>query len=392
MATHAPLTVEHLMARARREAGLQNIGTTAFDPPLRKLVDATNAIMDNIHDKGRVRAEEWIVRLLVNRLRIQDDIEQHPEILSQNILPPSAIIGLPRTGSSKLQHLLAAGHGFLEPLFWQLWNPAPFPGNHPVFDKPVSDPRIQAAVNFVASFAEAAPDAHKGHVRMVEQADEECYLLDLSLQTPSTISFIPAYDWVEYIERLDKTDMYTYFRTCLQYLQWQFHPNANKPWLLKYPANLGNETYMCRAFPGIKFVVTHRDPFPVMASLSQLISANQMFTVQNRDLKRFSIWAFEEFASEMDRHLAWRDANPDVEVLDVSFKDIVHDGLGVARRIYTFFGAEWTTEAEAKIRDWLDENERQKDKLEYSFDDIAYTKEDCHKRFADYYERFSHLF
>ena len=60
MATHAPLTVEHLMARARREAGLQNIGTTAFDPPLRKLVDATNAIMDNIHDKGRVRAEEWI--------------------------------------------------------------------------------------------------------------------------------------------------------------------------------------------------------------------------------------------------------------------------------------------------------------------------------------------
>ena len=121
------------------------------------------------------------------------------------------------------------------------------------------------------------------------------------------ISFFPAYDWCKYIERLDKTEMYLHLRTGLQYLQWQFHQGANKPWLLKYPANLGNESYISRTFPGVKYVVTHRDPFPVMASLAKMISQTHLLNCKTRDSKRFSIWAFEEFVSEMDRHLAWRD-------------------------------------------------------------------------------------
>ena len=391
MTTKGPFSVDDLLARARKEAGLQDFGTAVFMPAMQKFVHGANGIADNLRDDGKKAFEDWVIRLLVNRLRMHRDIQQNPGILQQKILPPSAIIGLPRTGSTKLQHMLAAGHGFLEPLFWQLFNPAPFPT--PPNAKPGDrDLRIQSAIEFVSRIAADAPDAHKGHQRIVEQADEECYYLDQTFETPSMISFFPAYDWCKYIERLDKTEMYQHLRVGLQYLQWQFHPNANMPWLLKYPANLGNESYISRTFPGIKYVVTHRDPFPVIASLSQMISATHLLNCKTRDIKRFSVWAFEEFASEMDRHLAWRDANPDVVVLDVSFKDIVGDGMGTARRIYDFFGAEWSAETEGKIREWIVEDEKVKDRLEYSFDDIAYTKADFEERWANYYQRFGHMF
>jgi hypothetical protein len=385
---HEPLSVELLLERARKETGLANYGTRDFIPSLRKLVESVNGDLRQLHEKGRVGIEDRIIRLLVNRLRMQRDVEKHPEILSEQLLPPAVIIGLPRTGSTKLQRMLAAGHGFHELLMWQAFNPAPFPGT----DRGTRDPRIQAAADFVAWVARDAPDSHKGHMMIVEGTEEENHLLEQTFDTPTTVSFVPAYSWCKYIERVDKTASYAHLRTCLQYLQWQFHGNTAKPWLLKYPANLGNESYISRTFSGARYVVTHRDPLPIMASLSRYGASTQLLYCHAQSIRLFARWALEEFSSEMERHLAWREANPDAEVLDVSFREIVDNGFEVARRIYDFLGVAWTPETQAEIRDWLVENEQQKDKLEYSFEDVGFSKEECSARFADYCRRFSRLF
>ena len=361
-----PLSVEALFARARRDTGLQDFGTSAFVPALGKLVESINAISGNLHAKGRQGIENWLLRLLINRLRMQRDITQQPEILAEVLLPPAAIIGLPRTGSTKLQRMLAAGHGFHELLFWQAFNPAPF-----AVTEGMDDPRIQAAAEFVGSMASDVPDSYKGHKMIVEQVEEESHLIEQCFETPTTISFVPAFDWCKYIERLDKTDMYLHLRKCLQYLQWQFHRDEARPWLLKYPANLGNESYISRTFPGIRYVVTHRDPFPVLASLSRLIASTQLLNCREYDIKRISRWSLDEFSSQMERHLAWRD---------------------VARRVYAYLGIEWREETEAEIRGWLTENEQQTDKLEYSFDDLAFSEAECRERFSDYQKRFAGLF
>jgi hypothetical protein len=160
--------------------------------------------LHQLHEKGRVGIEDRIIRLLVNRLRMQRDVEKHPEILSEQLLPPAVIIGLPRTGSTKLQRMLAAGHGFHELLMWQAFNPAPFPGA----DRGTRDPRVQAAADFVAWVARDAPDSHKGHMMIVEGTEEENHLLEQTFDTPTTVSFVPAYSWCKYIERVDKTASY----------------------------------------------------------------------------------------------------------------------------------------------------------------------------------------
>jgi len=388
MSAHQPLSVDALIARARRETGLQEFETREFLPPLRKFIESVNQSLDQLHERGRVGIEDRIVRLLVNHLRMHADIIAHPQIRSEVLAPPAAIIGLPRTGSTKLQRLLAAGRGFQELLMWQAYNPAPFPGT----GRGDPAPRVKAAVEFVDWMNESAPDSQRGHRVVVDSVEEESHLIEQLFATPTTISFVPAYSWCRYIERLDKSGMYAHLRTCLQYLQWQFPERRAQPWLLKYPANLGNESYISRVFPGVRYVVTHRDPFPVLASLVALIAATRKLHCRSEDRRVFSRWALDEFSSQMERHLAWRDAHPDAQALDVAFDDIVDDGMSVARRIHAFYGLDWTGAVEADIRGWLAENERQRDRLEYRLDDLGFTEAECRERFSDYYRRYGALF
>ena len=62
--------------------------------------------------------KQYIIRMLVNRARMQKDLVDHPEIERIELLPPVAIVGLPRTGSSKLQRILSASSGLQSLPFW----------------------------------------------------------------------------------------------------------------------------------------------------------------------------------------------------------------------------------------------------------------------------------
>lgn len=385
MSGYEPLVLGDVLARACKEAQFEDFGTRVFIPSLAKLIEDINSAMDQLNDRGRKGVEDRMVRLLVNRLRMHRDTLEHPEILKEELLPPAAIVGLPRTGSTKLQRLLASGKGLHEMLMWQGYNPAPLPGPR----ETDIERRKDAAADFIASLDMFAPDSQKGHRLVVEEADEEVNLLEQSMLCPSPISFFPLYKWVRYIQRMDKTDMYEHLRLLLQYLQWQFYRGERKSWLLKFPANLGNESHMSRSFPGIRYVVTHRDPFPVMASLIRLHQGSHMLYCKEFDYKNFSSWALDEFSSEMERHLAWRVAYPDAPVLDVAFKDIVRDGMGVARNIYEFLDLKWSPATEQEIRRWLADNDKQKDKLEYNLAEIGFDEDECRARFGDYYARFS---
>jgi hypothetical protein len=56
---------------------------------------------------GRLAARHDTLRLLTNRLRLVADRQRHPDIAAQEIRQPRFIVGVPRTGSTRLPHLLA---------------------------------------------------------------------------------------------------------------------------------------------------------------------------------------------------------------------------------------------------------------------------------------------
>lgn len=101
-----PLEMESLMEAARRRTGSSDFGDPTFREPLRRLLDSckNEARLNSI---GRLVCTEDILQLLCNRLEIQRDLENWPDIATQPITAPVFATGLPRNGTTFLHNLLA---------------------------------------------------------------------------------------------------------------------------------------------------------------------------------------------------------------------------------------------------------------------------------------------
>ncbi len=74
---------------------------------------------------GNLLHRQRIINLLSVRLRAEDYFKNYPEILEQELYPCMVIVGLQRTGTTKLQRLLAADPDSRVILSWEALNPAP---------------------------------------------------------------------------------------------------------------------------------------------------------------------------------------------------------------------------------------------------------------------------
>src|SRR5512141_2146549 len=86
-----------LMKLASEKAGLTDYGDLTFVKSLRKLQQCCS-VDSNFTAKGLNDFHNELVRLLVNRLRFEEELKQHPEILDEDVDDPIIIIGLPRSG------------------------------------------------------------------------------------------------------------------------------------------------------------------------------------------------------------------------------------------------------------------------------------------------------
>jgi hypothetical protein len=82
------------------------------------------------------------------------------------------ILGMPRTGSTKLQRLLCADPHVHSLRFWQMMNPAPFPGTQSYAE----DPRIQVGQQILDALVQISPGYLQSHPTKVDDADEEAFL------------------------------------------------------------------------------------------------------------------------------------------------------------------------------------------------------------------------
>lgn len=106
-------------------------------------------------------------------MRAEDDFKRHPEILEEDVSDPIIVIGLPRTGTTKMQRIIASAPGLQKPVFWKLVNPAPFPNAMPG----QVDPRIATSV---LALGLAPKEMSARHFVAHEEADEEILLFDFA--------------------------------------------------------------------------------------------------------------------------------------------------------------------------------------------------------------------
>jgi hypothetical protein len=257
-----PLDPPTLMARARAETGLQDFGTEPFHEPLRELCASLAQEVD-LNAAGRENAYRRLMNILVTRLRLEALWQKHPQILELPVRAPIFIVGLPRSGTTFLQWLLARDTTLRHAPFWELMFPLPFGDPDAPIAQP--DPRIAAARAALDKLHAAAPEMQKMHQLDAEEPEEEIALLSLGFCSMAfEFSFaVPSY--VDYYRRSDHTPGYAYFRRVLQTLQWL---RGGEQWVLKAPMHMENLKPLLTVFPDALIVQTHRDPVTASATIS----------------------------------------------------------------------------------------------------------------------------
>lgn len=379
------LSVEGLLAAAQQETGLNNFGCESFRAPFEKLVAALNTEA-NLNGVGRFMQYQRILNSLKNRLRMEEWIEKNPSILDEQLLPPTVIVGLTRTGTTMLHRILASDSRFHAPLWYEVRNPAPYLDWEPSG----KDQRIVEAEAEVAELLAANPEIASIHPMDPMGADEEILLLEHSFYSyvPNSFAHVPSYG--DFVAQADNTPAYEYLKRQLQFLQWQKKQRGESAerWLLKAPHHLHFMSTLLKVFPGIQVLATHRDPNVSIPSTASFYYNLWLTGDENANKLTVGEEVIDVFARGTEHTMAAREGN-EAQFFDAWFKDTVSKPFEVIQQMYDFIGMELTPEARAAMEQHRDENKRgDRPSHEYTLEEYGYTEASIRERFSAYCERF----
>lgn len=378
-----------LLTNARRLTGLDDFGDEHFRLGLDKfLAGATEE--SELNATGAAIVEDTVTRFLVNRLRFEADLKRHPEIFDEPIAPPVIIMGLPRTGTTKLHRMMAVDRRFQSLRAWQIMNPAPFPE---AAGPDGRDPRIAAAERADAMIEATVPELLAGHPIRAEDVDEEFVtIMEMNFDYLLLAMRLDAPKFEAWVKSRPVLSNYRYLRRCLQYLQWQTG-NAGKPYLLKSPLHLGALDALLEVFPGATLVHCHRAPDAAVTSFMRLSEIARGLCYDRVDARALGTWVLDLLAEQMQKNLEQRAALGErIKIVDVAFRDIAHDPFAVIDRIYA--EREWSLTADTRDAMLAWEKTHPADrfgKFTYSMEHYGKTPTDYQLAFSAYLRQFAPL-
>lgn len=381
-----PFDLPAVLASAQRKEALTDWGPGEFEGPLRVLLDDyagadLNAVGVHILRSG-------IVHSLRMRLRAQEWIRRHPEILDERVAPPIVVVGMMRSGTTLLQRLLAADPRFVCAYGWEVVEVAPR------LDYPFTgvDPRIAISEAREAKSRELAPELFAIHPMYAREAEEEIvFLADAFLShVPESGAHLPHYR--SWLDAQDFTPAYDHLHRMLQFVQWQKRRRGlhGRRWVLKSPAHLGYLDLLRARFPGLHIVHMHRDPRTTIASGASLNATLHAMHADVVDVHRVGAQWLERMGWTNDRAMTTRDGWSDDEdrVTDIGFGAAVADPIGQVARVYDAVGVPLTAEAEGAMRRWLAGRPREAARPPYDLPAYGLRPEQVDERFTLYHKRF----
>ncbi|MGE5238899.1 MAG: sulfotransferase family protein [Chloroflexota bacterium] len=382
-ATLAKFDEEDLINAACRQASLDDFGDTSFREALRRLLVALESEAQ-LNPLGRLATRHDLIRLLVNRLRLQEDRRRNPGIGEQEIRRPVIITGLPRTGTTLLHGLLALDAANRVPLTWETMYPCPPPEAATY----LTDQRIALVDRQIRWFHRMVEGFNRIHP-VGARLPEECLVIFshsfLSYQFETTHR-LPSYlDW---LEAQDLHPSYVMHRRFLQHLQWRC---PGERWVLKAPAHMFDFEAMFNVYPDACIVMTHRDPIEVTASNASLTATLRGAFSDDVDPAEVGQECSRRWAEAIGRALRSRDRGcaPSERFLDLYYADLVADPVGAVRQVYTHFDMPFPESLPQRILEFIGKNPKNRfGKHRYSLQDFGLDEEEEKERYAAYRERF----
>jgi hypothetical protein len=286
---------------------------------------------------GRVIANGQLVGLLTARVRAERLLARFPEIHAQPLERPVIVMGPMRSGSTRVQRLLACDPR----LAWTRLHESlfPVPSGRPDRKRVVAAAAVHRllrtlnpAVQLIHPSGAMQPDEEFGHLSFAMTSAQAAVQWDV----PGLVSAERKRDWGPVAAEL---------KLLLRLNAWARGGTQGQRWLLKCPAYGDMADALFEAFPDASVLHLSRDPVKVVASSASLVFEQRRIHSDAADPKAIGP---EWFGRTLERQRAQdraRAAHPGMAAFDLHYNEVSGDWRSAMHRVYRFLGEPLTAGA-----------------------------------------------
>jgi hypothetical protein len=293
---------------------------------------------------GRLSVHWDFLRLMRNAAKVERALAKNPTLAAAPVTAPIFILGLPRSGTTFLHGLLAHDPDNLVPRVWQTLYPEPRRADfHPASDRRVNI--VNRQLNFFGGIAPEFSQLHPVDADGPQECSEITSHIFQSLRFDTTFR-VPGYQ--EWIDASGHDEAFAFHKKFLRVLQ---HQAQGKIWVLKCPDHSFCLDAILRVYPDARFVVVHRDPMKVFASVAHLTEVLRRPFLKNIDPLEIGAQVTGRWIDGAQRLVSF-DQRTDVEParkIHIHYDELAAAPMAAIARIYAHFNLPFTAPATRAI-------------------------------------------
>jgi hypothetical protein len=308
----------------------------AWRGPFERLVRSLGEEAE-LNPLGRAMAHGQIVMLLRARMRAARLWREHPEILEHELAPPVVVLGQMRSGTTRMQRLLACDRRLAHTRTYETLTPVPMAG------------RKLRARSILAALRKLNPQTMRIHPTSAAAPEEEFGWLAFGFGAAQFEAQWRVAAFSRWWEQADKRPLYGELRALLLTNALARGVDLGRPWILKTPAYLEGLPALLATFPEARLILMERKPVEVVASTASLVW-NQMRVQSDHADKN---WVGREWLRKTRLREERCRADLPASCLRVGYEAMNRDWLGEMRRVYAHLRLELTPAVERRMAAYL---------------------------------------
>lgn len=294
---------------------------------------------------GRVIANGQLVGLLTARVRAARLLARQPEIHEEPIRRPIIIMGPMRSGSTRVQRLLACDPRFA----WTRLHESLFPvprgqGDRRRVVQAAAVHRLlrtlNPAVQQIHPSSASSPDEEFGHLSFAMTSAQAA----VQWRVPGLVATEQKRDWIPVVSEL---------AMLLRLNGWARGGVGNRRWVLKCPAYADMADALLDAFPDASVIHLSRDPVKVVASSASLVFEQRRIHSDAADPVAIGAEWMGRTLRRTVLQLEARQAHPRNNHIDLHYEEVSHDWQGAMHRLYRALGEPLEAETLAAMERYL---------------------------------------
>jgi len=298
---------------------------------------------------GRLSVHWDFVRLMRNATKVEQALAGNLGIGSSPVTAPIFILGLPRSGTTFLHGLLAYDPENLVPRAWQTIYPEPRLAD---FDAR-RDRRAKIVNRQFQFFGGISPEFLQLHPIDADGPQECSEITSHVFQSLRFDTTFRVPDYQAWIDARGHEEAFVFHRKFLQVLQ---HDAPGQRWVLKCPDHSFCLDAILKIYPDARFVVVHRDPMRVFASVAHLTEVLRRPFLKNIDPLEIGAQVTERWIEGANRLVEF-DQRADIgssRKIHLHYDALAAAPMAAIARIYAHFDLPFSSAAAQAIGAKLD--------------------------------------